>query len=109
MLMQLSPAIISPKKIPFCLNMSPFHGHNLGFMKELDLAAAAGFRSVEIWMDSLMDYLGKGGALRDVKRKLDDLGLKVEDCIAFNKWVVDDETTRNAGTEQMKKDMEMLA
>lgn len=93
----------------FCLNMSTIHGQNLGFMKELDVAAAAGFRSVEIWIDSLMAYLNSGGTLKDVKNKLNDLGLKVEDCISFNKWVVDDEATRTAAIEQMKKDMAMLA
>jgi 2-keto-myo-inositol isomerase len=96
-------------KFTYCLNMSTIRGQNLGFIKELETAAAAGFRSVEIWMDSMQQYLQSGGTLKDVKMKLDDLGLKVEDCISFNKWIVDDDATRARGIGQMKKDMEMLA
>ena len=59
-------------------------------MKELKTAAAAGFHSVEIWIDSIQQYLQTGGTVKDVKMRLDDLGLKVEDCISFNKWIVDD-------------------
>jgi len=96
-------------KFTYCLNMSTIRGQNLGFMKELKVAAAAGFRSVEIWIDSMQQYLQNGGSIKEIKLLLDDLGLKVEDCIAFNKWIVDDEATRTQAIEQMKKDMEMLA
>jgi 2-keto-myo-inositol isomerase len=96
-------------KFTYCLNMSTIRGQNLGFIKELETAAAAGFRSVEIWMDSMQQYLQSGGTLKDAKMKLNDLDLKVEDCISFNKWIVDDEATRSQGTEQMKKDMDVLA
>jgi 2-keto-myo-inositol isomerase len=96
-------------KFTYCLNMSTIRGQNLGFVKELKTAAAAGFRSVEIWMDSLQQYLQTGGSVKEVKVLLNDLGLKVEDCIAFNKWIVDDDTVRQSAIEQMKRDMDMLA
>ncbi|HZY38691.1 MAG TPA: sugar phosphate isomerase/epimerase [Mucilaginibacter sp.] len=96
-------------KFTYCLNMSTIRGQNLGFVKELETAAAAGFRSVEIWMDTMQQYLQSGGTVKDVKTRLDDLGLKVEDCISFNKWIVDDNVIRQNGIEQMKRDMEMLA
>ena len=96
-------------KFTYCLNMSTIRGQNLGFIKELEIAAAAGFRSVEIWMDSMQQYLDKGGSVKGVKTRLDDLGLKVEDCISFNKWIVDDAAVRQKGQEQMKKEMDMLA
>ena len=93
----------------FSLNMSTIHGQKLGFMKELEIASKAGYRHVEIWVDSLHDYIKKGGTLTEVKTRLNDLGLKVENCIAFAKWVVDDDATRNAALEQMKKEMGMMA
>jgi|SRR6185503_3236605 len=96
-------------KFTYCLNMSTIRGQNLGFMRELEVAAAAGFRSVEIWMDSMQAHLDKGGTVKGVKTRLNDLGLKVEDCISFNKWIVDDATVRQKGLGQMKKEMEMLA
>jgi sugar phosphate isomerase/epimerase len=93
----------------YCLNMSTIHGQNLGFMKELEAAAAAGFRSVEIWMDTLQQYLQNGGTIAEVKKRLGDLGLKVEDCISFNEWIVDDAQRREKGIDGMKKDMSLLA
>ncbi|BAU53524.1 sugar phosphate isomerase/epimerase family protein [Mucilaginibacter gotjawali] len=92
-----------------CLNMATIRGHKLGFVKELETAAAAGFRSVEIWADSLQEYLIHGGTIGEAKKRLDDLGLKVEDLISFNKWVADDAATRKDGLEQMKRDMEQMA
>jgi 2-keto-myo-inositol isomerase len=96
-------------KFTYCLNMSTIRGQNLGFMKELKTAAAAGFRSVEIWMDSMQQYLQSGGSIKEVKILLNDLGLKVEDCISFNKWVVDDPGIRQQGIENMKREMDILA
>jgi 2-keto-myo-inositol isomerase len=93
----------------YCLNMATIRGHKLGFIKELETAAAAGFPSVEIWIDSLQEYLSTGGSLKTAIKRLNDLGLKVEDCISFNEWIVDDEATRRIGVERMKREMDMLA
>lgn len=93
----------------YCLNMSTIRGQKLGFVKELEVASKAGFRSVEIWMDSLQTYLDNGGSLADARKRISDLGLKVENAIGFAQWIVDDEATRNKGLEQLKREMEMLA
>ena len=93
----------------FCLNMATIRGHKLGFVKELETASAAGFRSVEIWIDSLQEYLTNGGTIKEAKKHLDGLGLAVEDSISFNEWIVDDETARKAGIENMKREMDILA
>lgn len=98
---------VSPEFI-YCLNMSTIRGQNLGFIKELEVASQAGFRSVEIWTGTLEAYLEKGGTLKEAKKRIDDLGLKVENAIGFAKWIVDDETTRNKALEQLKKEMDML-
>ena len=93
----------------YCLNMSTIKGHKLGFVKELEVAAKAGFRAVEIWMDSLQTFLDGGGKLPEARRRLDDLGLKVENAIGFAPWIVDDTSTRTHGLEQLKREMDMLA
>ncbi len=103
------PTSPSATSFIYCLNMATIRGHKLGFVKELEVASQAGFRSVEIWMDSLQEYLAKGGTLRDAKKRLDDLGIKVENSIGFTEWIVDDETARSKGLEQMKKEMDILA
>jgi sugar phosphate isomerase/epimerase len=93
----------------YCLNIATIRGHKLGFVKELETASLAGFKSVEIWMDSLQTYINNGGTLKDAKRRVDDLGIKVENAIGFAKWIVDDDTERAKGLEQMQHEMEMLA
>ncbi len=105
---QASPQSVSAVSFIYCLNMATIRGHKLGFVKELEVASQAGFRSVEIWMDTLQEYLAKGGTLSDAKKRLDDLGIKVENSIGFTEWIVNDETARAKGLEQMKKEMDIL-
>jgi 2-keto-myo-inositol isomerase len=93
----------------YCLNMATIRGHNLGFIKELEIASKAGFKAAEIWMDSLQTYLHNGGTVKNAKKRLDDLGIKVENAIGFAEWIAENEATRIAALEQMKREMEMLA
>ncbi len=93
----------------YSLNMSTLRGHKLGFRKELEVAAKAGFTSVEIWVNTLQDFLKTGGTLADAKRIVDDLGLKVEDAIGFATWIVDDATARSKALDQLKMEMDQLA
>jgi len=93
----------------YCLNMATIRGHKLGFVKELQTASKAGFHSVEIWFDTWQEYLKAGGTIVETKRMLGDLGIKVENSISFNQWIMDDETARKKEVEQMKRDMGMLA
>ncbi len=93
----------------YCLNMATIRGHKLGFVKELETASAAGFHAVEIWIDSLQEYLSNGGTVKDVKKRIDDLGLKVEDSIGFAEWISDDGPTRKKAIEQTKREMDILA
>lgn len=93
----------------YSLNMSTIRGHNLGFVKELEVAASAGFTSVEIWLDTLQAYLQNGGSLSEAKKIIDGLGLKVEDAIGFAPWIVDDDAIRQKAQVQLQADMDMLA
>ena len=107
-----STAIAEPQANPaftYCLNMATIRGHKMGMVKELETASKAGFHSVEIWIDTLQTYLDNGGTLSDLRKRLGNLGVRVENCIGFAQWIVDDEATRKAGLEQMKREMEMLA
>ncbi|MDQ4141906.1 MAG: sugar phosphate isomerase/epimerase, partial [Bacteroidota bacterium] len=105
---QAEPAV-APAPLTYCLNLSTLRGHKLGFVKELEVASKAGFRSVEIWMDTLENYLKEGGTVQDARKRINDLGLKIENAIGFAAWIVDDDATRNKGLEQLKREMELLA
>ncbi|WP_420148361.1 sugar phosphate isomerase/epimerase family protein [Spirosoma sp.] len=99
----------APSAFTLCLNMSTIRGHKLGFVKELEVASKAGFRSVEIWIETLQQYLKNGGTTADARKVLKDNGINVENAIGFAPWIVDDTEARAKGLDQLKREMEMLA
>jgi len=96
-------------KFEFSLNMSTIMGQKLGLIKELEIASAAGYKHCEIWVPTLEAYLKSGGTLSEAKKRIDDLGINIQNAIGFAQWIVDDEATRKQGLEQMKREMGMLA
>jgi sugar phosphate isomerase/epimerase len=103
-----SAAPKSPK-FEFSLNMSTIMGQKLGFIKELEIASAAGYKHCEIWVPTLEAYLKSGGTLVEAKKRINDLGINIQNAIGFAQWIVDDEATRKQGVEQMKREMGILA
>ncbi len=93
----------------FCLNTATIRGQKLGIVKEIEVAAQAGYDAIEPWVDSINEYVKNGGTLPDLKKRINDSGLTVEDAIAFPEWIVDDEARRAKGMEQAKREMEMVA
>lgn len=93
----------------YSLNMSTIRGQQLGFIKELQVAAKAGFTSVEIWIDTFQTYLQTGGTTTEAKKIIADLGITIENAIGFAKWIVDDKATRQAAHKQLQTEMDLLA
>jgi 2-keto-myo-inositol isomerase len=93
----------------YALNMSTLRGHKLGFMKEIEVASKAGYRHIEIWINSLQDYLKQGGTTAEARRHLSDSGIVVEDAIGFAPWIVDNPSTRAKAMEQLRVEMGQLA
>jgi len=93
----------------YCLNTSTISGQKLGLVKELTIAAEAGFGAVEPWIEEIEAYLAGGGSLPDLRKRIDDLGLKVAGAVGFAEWIVADERQRALGLDRLKKDMDLLA
>lgn len=100
-----------PVKDPFgyCFNSSTIRGQKVGVVQQVEIAAKAGYQAIEPWLDELNEYVRQGGSLRDLGRRIHDLGMSVESGIGFAEWIVDDEATRAKGLEQARRDMETLA
>jgi len=96
-------------KFKFCLNTSTIRGQNPGLQKSIEIAAKAGFDSVELWVQEVKDFKNQQGSLKSLKKLLDDSHIIVEDAIGFAPWMVEDETQRKAGFAQMKEEMELIA
>jgi sugar phosphate isomerase/epimerase len=81
-------------------------GQNLGIVAEVELASKVGFAAIEPWSRELDAYQKPGASLKDLRKRIEDAGLKVPDVIGFAQWIVDDEAARKAGMEQAKRDMD---
>ena len=97
------------KNAPFvyCLNTSTISGQKLPLVSELELAAKVGFSAVEPWIREIETYVKGGGSLPDLRKRIEDLGLSIEDCIGFARWIVDDDAERAKGLEKAKHDMDL--
>ena len=103
--------IVQATAAPFryCLNTATLRGHKLGIVKEIEIAAKAGYEGIEVWIDGIDAYSKTGGALKDLRQQLGDSGLTLEGAIGFPEWVVDDEARRAKGLEQAKRQMDLVA
>jgi 2-keto-myo-inositol isomerase len=93
----------------YCLNTASVRGQKLGIVKEIEVAARAGYQAIEPWVDSIEEYKKQGGSLPDLKRRIAGLGLTVESAIGFPQWIVDDDTRRAKGLERAKFEMDLVA
>jgi sugar phosphate isomerase/epimerase len=100
------PAELPPFR--FCLNTATIRGQKLGIVREVEIAAQAGYDAIEPWVDSIEDYTKGGGTLPDLRKRIADAGLSVEGAIGFPEWIVDDEARRAKGMERAKREMHMV-
>ena len=89
----------------YCLNTSTISGQKLGLKKYIDIAAAAGYDGIEVWVRDVKTYLEEGNDAAELKSYISDKNLKVENAIGFAPWIAGGE----AGMQQMQEEMEMLA
>ena len=111
----LAPAMCAaetdrPKDEPFgyCLNTSTISGQNLDLVEVVEIAAKAGFQSIEPWINALDAFVRKGGNLKDLGQRIRDRGLTVESAIGFFEWIVDDPDRRAKAFEEAKRNMDLL-
>ncbi len=93
----------------YCLNTATIRGQKLGIVKEIEVAAQAGYDAIEPWVDSIGDYVRNGGSLADLMKRISDAGLTIEGAIGFPEWIVDDDARRAKGLERAKREMDMMA
>jgi len=89
----------------YCLNTSTISGQKLGLKSYIDIASAAGYDGIEVWVSDVKAYLESGNKASELKKYIVDKNLKVENAIGFSPWISGGE----AGMKQMQEEMEMLA
>jgi 2-keto-myo-inositol isomerase len=107
---RLAPAAEPPAAEPFgyCFNTSTVRGQKLKLVQEVETAGRAGFQGIEPWVSEVDQYVKEGGSLPDLRKRIADAGLSVEDAIGFVEWVVDDDTRRRKALEEAKRVMAMV-
>jgi sugar phosphate isomerase/epimerase len=105
---QAAAKVAVPKSLRYCLNMSTVRGQKLSLPDQVDLAAKAGYDSIEPWMGELRTFEMNGGSTKDLAKRISDHGLKVDSAIGFAEWIVDDDARRAKGLEQAKLDMALI-
>jgi 2-keto-myo-inositol isomerase len=93
----------------YSLNTSTIRGNNLDVAAQIDVAAKAGYHAIEPWLRDIDAYVKNGGTLKDLAKRISDSGLVVEDAIAFNAWLDDDDTRRGTAMENLKREMDIVA
>ena len=102
----------APAASPFRygLNTGTLRGLKLPLPGLVDLAAKAGYQSIEPWIDEVRKVADAGeGAVKDLAARIRDGGLSVENAIGFASWIVDDDAKRAQGLEAAKRDMDLVA
>ena len=103
-----TPAAKPAGTVKYSLNTSTIRGQKVGLVREVEIAAEAGYDAIEPWMGTINDFVKGGGSLKDLGKKARDLGLTVESAIGFARWIVDDDAERAKGFEEAKRDMDSL-
>jgi len=68
----------------FCLNTSTIKPQPL--IRKIELAAQAGYDGIELWVNDVYDFVGRGGEVREVETALSNNGLIVPSMIAIRQW-----------------------
>ncbi len=95
-------------ELGFSFNTSTIRGQKVPIVKEVEIAARAGYHAIEPWIAELEQYVKEGGDLKDLGKRIRDQGLTVESSIGFAEWIVDDAARRKKGLEQARRDMDLV-
>ncbi|HEX2973953.1 MAG TPA: sugar phosphate isomerase/epimerase family protein [Tepidisphaeraceae bacterium] len=99
----------STASFKYCLNTSTIMGQKLSLVQQIEVVAKAGYDAIEPWIRDIETYAKEGNSLPDLKKRIADLGLTVENAIGFAAWVVDNDSQRQKGLEQSKRDMDLVS
>jgi sugar phosphate isomerase/epimerase len=103
-----APAEPERQAFRYCFNTSTVRGKQLPLVQVIEIAARAGYAAIEPWVDEVEKYKDGGASLKDLAKRIRDLGLVVADAIAFPEWIVDDDARRKKGLENARRAMDLV-
>jgi len=78
-------------------------------MRQIEVAAAAGYVGIELWFDKIDEYTAAGGTVAEIKQALDDHGLAVPTTIYLCDWFDTAGAAYQQALEESKRRMEIGA
>ncbi len=88
----------------YCLNTSTIRPTPL--REKIRIAGRVGYQAIEPWNDEVTDYVRGGGSLADLRKELDDAGLKVVSMIALHGWITAEGDEHRRVLEECRRRME---
>ena len=92
---------------PLCLNTSTIKPQPL--LDKIRLTAEAGFPAIELWVNDIYEYIGRGGEVRDVEHALADHGLVVPSLISARGWGEAMEVEYPIQRDEVRRRLELTA
>ncbi|MFO0947628.1 MAG: sugar phosphate isomerase/epimerase family protein [Planctomycetota bacterium] len=89
----------------FGLNTSTIRPADL--RQKIELAGEAGYDAIELWIDDVEKYIEGGGSLADVRKWLDDQGLKRPSMICLRDWCQADDQAFAKAFETAKRRLDI--
>jgi sugar phosphate isomerase/epimerase len=89
--------------------MSTIMGQNPGLLHSIEIAAAAGYDGVELWVRDIQQWLAEGNTIEALAKFIAAKNIRVENAISFTEWMVDDDTKRRTALETLEKEMKLMA
>lgn len=90
-----------------CLNTSTIKPQPI--LDKIRLTAAAGYAGVELWINDIYEYIGRGGEVRDIENAIADHGLIVPCMIAMRAWGEASELEYPLMLEEARRRMDLAA
>ena len=90
-----------------CLNTSTIKPQAM--LDKIRLTAEAGFSGVELWINDIYEFIGRGGEVSDIEKALADHGLIVPCTIAMRQWGEATEEEYPLMLDEAKRRMELAA
>ncbi|MFO0909296.1 MAG: sugar phosphate isomerase/epimerase family protein [Isosphaeraceae bacterium] len=85
----------------YCLNTSTIRPVPL--LDKIAIASRAGYQAIEPWNDEIDVYLNQGGTLDDLRKAIDDAGLRVVSVIALHSWMTSQGEAHRQALEECRR------
>ncbi|HEY1067560.1 MAG TPA: TIM barrel protein, partial [Pirellulales bacterium] len=91
----------------YCLNTSTIRPAS--FRTKIAAAQRAGYSAVELWHDEVDEFIAAGHTLADVRKLLDDAGLKLASMIYLGGWFETTGDVHATALDEVRRRMDQAA